>query len=68
MAKIQEIATPIAWLKTWPGTPSTKPRGSTLPAESLSPSLTALVAKMPVRSAPMVPPAPWTPKASSVSS
>src|SRR5579871_6655432 len=44
------------------------PSPSTLPAASLSPSLTALVANTPVRMAPRVPPAPWTPNASSESS
>ena len=39
-----------------------------LPAASFRASLTALVAKTPVRIAPSVPPAPWTPKASSESS
>src|SRR5580658_8666626 len=68
IARPQEIATPIAWFSTWPGCPSIRPNPSVLPEPSLRPSLTAMVAKTPVRIAPMVPPAPCTPNASSVSS
>src|SRR5580704_5181612 len=68
IASPQEIATPMAWLSTWPGCPSIRPKGRDLPELSFKPSLMATVANTPVRIAPMVPPAPWTPNASSVSS
>src|SRR5689334_9617541 len=68
IARTQEITTAINWFNTCPGLPSTQPSGRAFPAESLSASLIAFVAKTPVSSAPNVPPAPWTPNASSVSS
>src|ERR1700693_181664 len=68
IARAQDINTPMAWFKPCPPLPSTIPNGNSLPAESFNPSLTALVAKTPVRRAPRVPPAPCTPNASRVSS
>src|SRR6266853_2244969 len=44
------------------------PSGISLPLASFRPSFTAFVANTPVRSTPIVPPAPCTPNASSVSS
>ena len=48
--------------------PFRAPEASTRPVASLKMGLTALLANTPVNSAPSVPPAPWTPKASSESS
>src|ERR1700733_1472892 len=60
----QAIATPIAWFSICPPLPSSSPVA--LPAPKIG--LIALLAKTPVSNAPSVPPAPWTPNASSESS
>ncbi len=52
------VPMPISWLITWPGLPSMRPEWP----------LYWLIAKTPVRIAPMMPPTPWTPKQSSASS
>ncbi len=54
MDKHQAIATPIAWFSIWPVLPSSRPVG--FPAPKIG--LIALLAKIPVSNAPIVPPAP----------
>src|SRR5215471_3769300 len=63
-AKVQAITMPTNWLPTWPQWPSSPPTG--LPAPKIG--LITCCANTPVSSAPIVPPAPCTPKASSASS
>ena len=59
----------VNWCSTCAGLPSTQPVGLAWPSASLPKmGLIALDAKMPVSSAPIVPPMPCTPNASSESS
>src|SRR6266849_1504261 len=63
-ANAHAISTPTNWLPTWPQWPSSPP--TAFPAPKMG--LITCCANTPVSSAPIVPPAPCTPKASSASS
>ena len=58
MAKDHAMAIPTNWLKIWCQFPSISPEGKTFPVLFLKMGLIALDANIPVRIAPIVPPAP----------
>ena len=59
---------PAIWLITCIGLPSIRPTAVAFPEPSLKMGLIKFVASTPVINAPIVPPTPWMPKTSSVSS